>query len=124
VNNTITGYETVSTSAMFTRQNQANNFNLKNTSRTNQGRQTPRTLTARTRNKYRPKQSECDEMLFAKPKAADCKEWKAPWDDSPATRPLLFDSTDRAGHYSPHKIDSNSLRQSRSATGLHKRAWR
>ena len=64
----------------------------------------------KTRNRYRPRStqpSQCDEMLFGKPsdrKIDKDLDWKAPWDNTKTITPLLFDSTDRAGHYTPEKV--------------------
>lgn len=89
---------------------------------------TSRVSMPRTRNKYRlraHKASECDDMLFGKPVSGENnKEWKAPWDSSRTKTPLLFDSTDRTGHYSPEKHDIQLGRESHSAKANHQRAWR
>lgn len=84
---------------------------------------TPRQSMPRTRNRYRPvkqRPTECDDSLFGKPIQEEFKEWKAPWDNSKNVKPLLYDSTDRAGHFSQNK--PKTIRQTKSAST--RRAWR
>lgn len=125
---TITGYQTVRTAAMVRNdKRQPTKFREHLEDNNDATYNVPRQTMAKTRNKYRPKSSrpsECDDMLFGKPAGYEFKEWKAPWDNSKTATPLLFDSTDRVGHYSPEKQNNNPLRQSTSAKVNHKRAWR
>lgn len=128
------GYETVADTTMVIKQQSQRGTNIiKNTDNGNfsfsHSNGVPRQTMAKTRNKYRPKvskPSECDDMLFGKPgDHSECKEWDAPWGNSGTATPLLFDSTDRSGHYSPNKQDASFIRESQSAKSAKlRRPWR
>lgn len=123
------GYQTVKDTRSFNHHNSSQHRTIaqyqkdKRTALHTEDQYAPRMCMPRTRNRYRPraqKPTECDDMLFGKPVSQDFKEWKAPWDNSKSVQPLVYDSTDRAGHYSPEKPKSHQHVQSANT----RRAWR
>lgn len=107
----------------YQQSNQFGNHAIDDWTDKDSGGYTPRCSMSRTRNRYRPKSqkpSECDDSLFGKPSQQDYKEWKAPWDQSKNYKPLVYDSTDRAGHYTTET--ANNQRHVKSASS--RRPWR
>lgn len=134
-----TGYQTVTSASMFNKRSStlAPSHNHPSIEESNQCPQISQNLyplqmsMPRTRNKYRPKSSrptECDDMLFGKPMATDYKEWKAPWDHSKSKPMLVYDSTDRLGHFAPertmHASTGNTRRSYSANTKPRQQPWK